>query len=501
MAAINPLNAYMNATLLIQVATTRLALNAQGLNDFDDFLSLTEKDITDICSNVRKPGGTILNPLYVVGGNVPQMMPNLGNAVGYVHEKRLKMLRYYRLHLQRIQRPFDEASATLARLTNVYALKEADDNEDDDDVTLPAKLTTIDKVRVTLEDIDDYLVRKKGSSGLPLAYIVRPIVDLPDPLEDPGFGIPTYTLEMIRRGPHTGTFYQRDNVTVWNVVRHVTHEGPAWSWVNSYLRTCDGRQAYLALKQHYLGESFTARLRANADRVIDQTFFDGRSRAFTFERYCETLQQAFTDIESTGEAVSEDRKIRALMLGIRDDRLVAAKSQVTATRDLRTSFDSAVNFISQFIDQRRAVMGGQGGANPPRNVSVTNTGAGRGNTFGRGRTGGGRAGRGGGFGRNGGRGRGGRFQNGGRSGGRAVSDQYYSPQDWAQLSVEQQRRVRELRSGRDEQRGVQAVNSRSVRQRTDDGESSAPSAASASTSSTLTTGIGSAMSQRSSRML
>lgn len=165
-----------------------------------------------------------------------------------------------------------------------------------------------------------------------------------------------------------------------------------------------------------------------------------------------------------------------------------------------------MNFISQFIDERRALMGGQG-SNPPRNVSVTNSRPGRGNTFGRDRGGGGRAGRGGSFGRNGGRGRGGRFQNGGRSqqGAGRVTDQYYSPQEWSQLSVEQQtRRVRELRSGRDEQRGVQAANSRLVRQRTDDGgntESAAPSAASVSTSSTLTTGVGSAMSSRSSRML
>lgn len=154
------------------------------------------------------------------------------------------MLRYYLLHLQRIQRPFASADATLIRLTAIYALKEEEDADEDNDVNLPAKLTTIDRVWVTIEDIDDYLVRKHGGSGVPLAYVVRPIIDLPDPLEDPGFGNPNYALEMIRRAPHNGAYYQRDAVAVWNVIRHVTHEGPAWSWVNSFVHTCGGRQAY-----------------------------------------------------------------------------------------------------------------------------------------------------------------------------------------------------------------------------------------------------------------
>lgn len=504
-AVIATLENYMQTMLLITSPTARTALGNQGLNNYDDFLTLTEKDIADICSNVRKPGGTIANPALVAGGNQPALIPNPGTPIGYVFEKRLKMLRYYRLHLQRIQRPFDDTTATLARLANVYALKEEEDLEDDDDVRLPTKLTDINKVRMTLEDIDDYLNRKRGISGVPLTYSVRADVALPDAGDDPGFGLPSYALEMIRRAPHTGAFYQRDNVAVWNVIRHVTHEGPAWSWVQQYVCTCDGRSAYyFAMKQHYLGESFTARLRANADRLMDSTFYDGRSRAFTFEQFCETLQQAFTDIESTGEVISEQRKVRILMTAIRDDRLATAKSQVTATPELKAMFDAAVNFISQFLDERRAITNNNHGMNPPRNVSVVNANPGRG----RGSGGGGRGTFGRGGSRNNGRG-GGRYngRGGNRNNGRGsmgISDKYYTKAEWDLLSQEEQQRVRDLRSNRDRQRGVHAVDtSRSVRQRTDDG-SSVPSAAStsnASTTSSITTGVGAGMSQRANRML
>jgi hypothetical protein len=40
------------------------ALNAQGLDGFDVLVNLTDKNIKDMCANVRKPGGTIPNPAY-----------------------------------------------------------------------------------------------------------------------------------------------------------------------------------------------------------------------------------------------------------------------------------------------------------------------------------------------------------------------------------------------------------------------------------------------------
>jgi hypothetical protein len=103
--------------------------------------------------------------------------PNPGIQIGHIYEKRLKMLRYYLLHLQRIQRPMAVAQATLARLTICYRLKDAEDEEEE--VDLPGKLTRTEKVREVLEDIDNYLLRKLGSSGLPLAYIVRQSIALP----------------------------------------------------------------------------------------------------------------------------------------------------------------------------------------------------------------------------------------------------------------------------------------------------------------------------------
>jgi hypothetical protein len=102
-------------------------------------------------------------------------------------------------------------------------------------------------------------------------------------------------------------------------------------------------------------------------------FYDG-TRNFMFKQYCELLNQAFTDIESTGERVDETHKVCVLLQGITDSRLSNAKTQILATPTLKDIFEHAVNFLNQFLDKKRSFSRGkkQVGNNSPRNVSATN---------------------------------------------------------------------------------------------------------------------------------
>jgi hypothetical protein len=284
---------------------------------------------------------------------------------------------------------------------------------------------------------------------------------------------------MIARAPHLGTYYQRDNLAVWNAIREVTHGGPAWSWVSAFARDFNGRAAYISFKTHYLGQTFQARLRMAADATVDTVYYDGKSRNFTFEQYSTKLKGAFSDIEATGEIVSETRKVRVLLLGLLDPRLKAAKQTVMATPALHDTFDHAVNFLSQAVDTEKSLAGAQRGG---RNISDVNTAGGRGNRGAGGRFSG-RGGRGGRGGRDG-RGGGGRGGRGGRGGGRGtyysnnrggrgsnnITDRYYSPEEWEALSGEDKQAVRDKRSERDRRRGVEVVNTRNNRQRTDNND-------------------------------
>ena len=113
------------------------------------------------------------------------------------------------------------------------------EEEHDNEIPLPEKLSSVDNIRVRIEDLDDYFQQKRGSTGIPLAAYTREDVALPagtaeDP--DPGFGTPSILEELIQRAPHIGVTFKNDNEMVWDAVRHVCHEGPAWGWVQAYNR-------------------------------------------------------------------------------------------------------------------------------------------------------------------------------------------------------------------------------------------------------------------------
>ena len=103
--------------------------------------------------------------------------------------------------------------------------------------------------------------------------------------------------------------FPQDNIQVWAVIRHICNGGPASSWVGQYARQANGRDAYLALKGHYLGEAYISRMCASTDKMMETAFYSRRSRNFTCEKYCEILFQAFNDVKATGKDVTEERKM------------------------------------------------------------------------------------------------------------------------------------------------------------------------------------------------
>ena len=160
-----PFNLYLLQGLPIADLAVINGLNNQGLGNVNDLTGLGEDDIAHICSNVRELGGVIPNPLFPATPGAPPTIPNPGTSLGFVYEKRLKMLLYYLKHLRRIQRMFVPGEADLDRLTSVYALKEIEDEEQD--IDMPESLPKVEKVRQLLEDIDNYLSVKRGISGCP----------------------------------------------------------------------------------------------------------------------------------------------------------------------------------------------------------------------------------------------------------------------------------------------------------------------------------------------
>jgi hypothetical protein len=162
-------------------------------------------------------------------------------------------------------RQFVSREAIVQRLVTNYQLLEQDETEEG--LALPTKLTRPDQARECIENMEDYLIQKRVKLVVHL-YILFVYYEhslcLPMILTS-GVGHPSFAEEMIARAPHMGPDYKNDNRLVWDLVRYVAHGGPAWDWVTAYARTFHGRNAFLAMKTHYLGPTFQALIRAHAD--------------------------------------------------------------------------------------------------------------------------------------------------------------------------------------------------------------------------------------------
>jgi len=309
--------------------TVEQGLIAQGINTCDSFLGNNDCAMKAVCKRMVQPGGTM------PGRGAAAGRANRGIPVSFVAEKNLRKACFFMNYMHRIQRTFVAATATLALVQDVwddrFDLENPNRDVEREIIRDPALMVNVDDIKKTLEDIDNVLNKRKGIGGSPPAYITRDTLTLPEhtPGEiDLGFGQPSREAELIRRTRHDGPAYRQDNIAAWAIIRHVTHNGPAWAWVSSFARHQNGRAAYRALKTHYFGDSFTTRAVTKADATIENLFWDGRVKNYPLEKFFEQLNKAYTDLDENGEPVTAAKKVHFLLQSIRDPCLEAAKNSI-----------------------------------------------------------------------------------------------------------------------------------------------------------------------------
>ena len=236
------------------------------------------------------------------------------------------------------------------------------------------------KACCALEELDHYLLLKRGVSGIPLAYLVRTDVV---PGDDPGYGEPSITEDLIARAPHgpNNVIYTTDNRHLWTIIRNMTQGGFAWVWIAALDRSRNGRQAYINLKTYFLGKAFVGKLKTQADRTLSTTTYTGY-KGFTIDDYSAKIKSAFNDLTSDPdpEEISQKRQVEKFLKGIKDSKLDVAKGIIQATDAYAENLDNAITFMSQYEQQRKT----SEARGPSRNISEYGTGRGRGRGHGQG---------------------------------------------------------------------------------------------------------------------
>ena len=473
-------------------AVIRAALVVQGVDNINGLLGMTEEDVDDLCSNIRKPGGLMPNPARANNARAPEFVPNLGTAVGRVHQERLKQLAYYNSYLKIVNRDFVPQQATVEELVRLWEYKRNLDgikeSKRDAEDKYPEKFSSSKSSREFIESVENWIDDHYGVKDIPLAYVIR---DEPEVPEDDPFplGQDTYDEELIRRASHTGEIWAANNSKVWQMIRQVTHGTDAWAFVKAFARTQNGRQAYYALKSHYMGADFVNKVKLNADAQLETLHWNGKARNFTWDKFISRLTSAFADLAENGEEKSESEKVRKLLRAITDPTLNVAKAVIQADQRYAEDFQAACAYLSGQLSSAEAANAGN-----KRNVSQVVRGDRGGRSRGRfirgGRSPRGGPERGTGRGRDDGRARGRGRMMYSRSG-HLLSNGGYPREIWNSFSGEEKSHVYRMR----EQREAETRRAAAVTQ-TDNGRNE--QSANDNNNRTQNPGIGSTMTRRES---
>ena len=432
----------------------RTALVAQGVNTIASLYGMTDDDVDDLCSNIRKPGGDMFNPAHLDDPDLPVMIPDLGTAVGRIHQERLKQLAYYCSYLTRVNRNFVAQNATIEELVRLWKYKKnlesIKESKKDGEDKYPEKFSGSKSSREFIESIENWIDDHYGVDDIPLGYVIRDDEDVPPVRDDPlPLGQETYDAELIRRASHGGDVWAANNSKVWQMIRHVTHGTDAWAFVKSFSRPQDGRGAYFALKSHYMGTDFVNKVKLQADAQLESLNWNGKARHFTWDKFISRLTSAFADLAENGEPKSESEKVRKLLRAITDPTLNVAKAVVQGDARYAEDYQAACAYLAGQLSSAESI-----GSSNRRNVSEMTRGS-----RGRGRhqqRGGGRFQRGGnsdlnsGRGRSDGRGRsrGGRGAMYSRSG-HLLSNGGYPKSVWDTFNSYERAQVYQMREARD----------------------------------------------------
>jgi predicted ribosome quality control (RQC) complex YloA/Tae2 family protein len=284
----------MAAVNALRLAYTRMGFSAamaayitqeQGINTLDELRNLEDKAVERLCQALKKPGGTIPNPNAGAQGALAQI-PNPGYNVSIKAEENLKLAAYFVRHQQRISRPVSALMITIDSVRGLKELKAAEETHKD-----PTKKPVINEKNWprTLDNIEEYLRNHLGQTDIPLSYIVRKEADVVPSLLDPQANYSIIHDEMIAWAAHMDAngdrtqLYNTDNKRVWALIHELTRNHKCYTYIKSFARARDGRAAYLALRDHYLGMNNVNRLASGAENMLHTARYQNESKRFNFE--------------------------------------------------------------------------------------------------------------------------------------------------------------------------------------------------------------------------
>jgi len=326
---VNPVHAALEVCGIGAAAARNVFIQVEGIDSLEAFGALSgDSDVTEMA---KRMASRTVNAGRVILGTM--QIKRVQALVFWVkdHEKR-------QVEIDPDMWNADELRATLAR-------KEADHNFEkiDIDIVDPGKCQTDFGWDAWQIAFMNKLSATMGAAKVPLAYVVRAEI------EARIYEFEDEDEERMYQMPLSGENFKRDNKLVYNMLKSACIKTDAWTWIQDYDKSANGRKAWLALVGHYDGTGELNKRLERAKEELNRLHYKDE-KSFPFERYVTKLKENFFILcKDKDEALTGKQQVDVMMKGIRstDASIVAAKTDVY--KDFRTDFSAATNFLSGLI--------------------------------------------------------------------------------------------------------------------------------------------------------
>jgi hypothetical protein len=383
------------------VATSTNITNVQGISNINEIHLLNDDAVETLCKALRQAP---------VGDNPATAAPLRA-------EQNLKLACYWICHQDHLSRPIAVPAVTeeaVCALTDYWTAELQHRH-----ATATPHTIHDSNWPATMEALVKHLRSVYGTTGVPLAYVVRKDEHVPEG-PDPSTNYATVEEEMIARAPHFGAngvhlqSFLVDCNAVWDIVIAMCANHTSMAHIKKAARVRNGRAAYQALYNHYLGDSNVDHLADEANRKLMTSTYCGKQKRWNFEKYVALHIQQHTVFSSltkfSNRGIHEHTKIRYLLNGIKNPTLNAVKLSVMACPSHECTFEWVVSMFKEFIqsvegDHPKELMVASTSTAKPNTANKTNTSA-------------------------------------------IVEDQYYSQEEYNALSAAQKKALHDLRKKR-----------------------------------------------------
>ena len=157
--------------------------------------------------------------------------------------------------------------------------------------------------------------------------------------------------------------FKTDNHMTWNHLSQAFAKTEAWSIIKQYQAKRDGRKAYLAITNHYLGPNISVTQSEKANAALDRSTYTGEKRNWNLEKHIAHHIQQHEILNDLKEregfsGIAEVDKVSKLMKSIRYPPLEQCKIAIRSNPELKTDFKKAArvfqDYINAEVSERRA---------------------------------------------------------------------------------------------------------------------------------------------------